>query len=114
MVDPIIGRDHNHFMRNGHAQAAGLALLLRGAVLLRLVPALACIVVLVVVAAFLVGGSAVPATAWPAARIGVSLFVLPALITRHAGLIRIASIACAAHDFFSCLRFCAPLPSLPY
>jgi hypothetical protein len=35
----------------------------------------------------------------------VSLIVLAVRMSRDAGLIRIASVAFAAHDFFSCCRF---------
>ncbi len=75
------------------------------AVLLRLVTALACVVVLVVVAALLMGCATLAADLRRAACIGVSLIVLAVRMSRDAGLIRIASVAFAAHDFFSCCRF---------
>ena len=75
-------------------------LFLSWAVLLRLVPGLPCVVVLVVVAALLMRRAALLADAALAAGIGVSLVVLR--MAPHAGLVRIAAIAGAAHDFFSC------------
>ncbi len=93
-------------------EAEGLVLFLGRAVLLRLVTALAGIVVLVVIAAFLMGRAAVPADLGLAACIDVGLIAL-ILMTLDPSLVRVASIALAAHDFFSCWRFWAPLPSLP-
>ncbi len=80
-------------------------LFLLRAVLLRLVTALACIVVLVVVAALLMGCATLPADLRRAACVDVGLIALVVRMPRDAGLIRIASVALAAHDFFSCCRF---------
>src|SRR5918995_888566 len=79
------------------------------AVLLRLVIALARMVVLVVVAGFLMGRAALPADLGRAAPVS-PVAVLMAL---DAGVVGVAAVAFGAHDFFSCWRFWAPLPSLP-